>query len=97
MKSQTEEICATKKQATKIFEGYINGNFDGWYHFGDRLYAPIGVVGGVEKRFNRFYFQNFTNNNIYPIRYIECATMDEKQYFVRLWLETGENLFIPIR
>ena len=91
-----DEIFATKRESEAIFKGYFESDFSGWKRMGNSLFAPIDVVLGIEKQRNKYLLHNYIDNNIYPIRFIDCATIDNKEFFIHLFLGNGE-LFIPIR
>jgi len=89
-------MMASENQANKICEGIYNRNFKDWYCLNGNYYAPIGDVAGLEIKRNKVYFHNFIDNNIYLVRFVEFATLDERTYFIHLVLKDKE-LFIPIR
>lgn len=97
MKKFTQEVYATEAQADMLYAGMYKKNFTNWSKVGDEYFTPLGELCAIEKKRNRYMFHNYVDNNIYPISDVEFTTLDNIHFFIRIVIDGGMDMFIPIR
>ena len=91
----------SQETTARLFKGIHDKNYTGWMKTGTsrdkKFYLPIGDVFGVEAQRNKTYFYNFGKNAKDKVRDFEYATLDGRQFFLRVILYDADDVFIPIR